>query len=232
MILEQSPDIVLCMGDFADMGSLSSYDKGKKSAELKRYKLDLSATHDALERINYPLNEYNKQRKNIRKGQRKFPRKMMLYGNHDQNRIMRAVNSSPELEGVLDVNDLKYRDYGWETYAFKQPVEIEGIWVSHYFVSGVKAEPIGGYNAASLLLQKNMSSCISAHSHLFDYAVRSRPDGTPVIGLVAGWYGETPTYDEATQNLWWSGLIMLNNVKNGYYDIEQFSIDRVQKLYG
>lgn len=232
MILEENPDIVVCMGDFADMNSLSSYDKNKKCFEGRRYKLDIQATHDALDKVNAPLEAYNKQRKNIKKGQRNLPRKVMLYANHDSARIKRAVENSPELDGVLDVSDLKYNEYGWETYPFKVPVNVEGIWFSHYFSSGLRGEPIGGENIAASLLHKNMASSICGHNHMFDYAIRYKPDGTPVIGISAGCYLLDATYDDAQINKWWKGLIWLRNVKSGVFDCEQISIERVQQLYG
>jgi len=41
------PNTIICMGDFASMDSLSSYDKGKKQFEGRRYKKDINHAHDA-----------------------------------------------------------------------------------------------------------------------------------------------------------------------------------------
>lgn len=231
MILERAPDIVVNIGDLANLNSLSSYDKGKKSAELRRYRSDIDCVHDALMRINKPLEDYNRQRKNIRKGQRKIPRKEEFDGNHEY-RIIRAIDNSPELAGTLSLDDLKYREFGWNTHPFKCSAEIEGVWFCHYYPSGVKGEPISGFNIAQSLISRNMVSSVCGHSHLFDYAIRSRPDGTKVIGLCVGCYVEDKTFDDATDQLWWSGIIELKNVKNGTFDLEQFSIERVKQLYG
>lgn len=231
MILEVNPDLIVCIGDFADLNSLSSYDRGKKSAELRRYRNDIQATHNALQRINGPLEEYNTQRKNIRKAQRASPRKIMVLGNHE-TRIIRAVEMAPELEGTLSIEDLAYERYGWQVVPFKRPIEIEGVYFSHYYPSGVKGEAISGFNIAANIIQKNMVSSVCGHSHLYDHAVRNRPDGTKVIGLCAGWYGEQPTFTDATENLWWSGLILLHEMHDGAFDTEQISIERVKKLYG
>lgn len=231
MILEVEPELVVCIGDFADLNSLSSYDKGKKSAELRRYRNDVNACHDALDRINKPLEEYNKQRKNIRKAQRIPPRKIMILGNHE-NRIERAVNMAPELEGTLSIEDLAYVRYGWQVVPFKRPIALEGVYFCHYFPSGVKGEPISGFNIASSIVGKNMVSSICGHSHLYDHAIRNRPDGSSVIGLCSGWYGEAPTYEDATDNLWWSGIILLQDMENGIFDVSQINIDRMRKIYG
>lgn len=231
MILEEEPDVVLCIGDFSDLNSLSSYDKGKKSAELRRYRNDVGAACDALTRINAPLKTYNETKRNVRKAQRKAPRKIMIMGNHEE-RINRAVNMAPELEGTLSLADLKYQEYGWEVQPYKRALELEGVWFNHYFPSGVKGEAISGFNIGANIVQKNMVSSVCGHSHLWDHAIRNRPDGSKVIGLCCGCYLESPTYDDATGNLWWSGLAMLHDVDSGVFDLEQLSIERVRQLYG
>lgn len=231
MILEMEPELVICIGDFADLNSLSSYDRGKKSAELRRYRHDLLACEDALIRVNRPLDVYNNRRTLSRKAKRIPPRKIMILGNHEE-RIIRAVNLAPELEGTLSLDDLKYVEYGWEVYPFKRPFTIEDTYFCHYFPSGVKGEAISGFNIASNIIQRNMVSSVCGHSHLYDHAIRNRPDGTKVIGLCSGWYGEQPTYSDATENLWWSGIIKLHNLNSGSFDVEQLSIERVRALYG
>ena len=49
------PNTIICMGDFASMDSLSSYDKGKKQFEGRRYKKDIDHAHDALDKFNKGL---------------------------------------------------------------------------------------------------------------------------------------------------------------------------------
>lgn len=232
MILEEDPDLVVQIGDFSDLNSLSSYDKGKRSAELRRYRHDINATHDALFRIDKPLKEYNERRKNIqKKSPRRVPRKIMVMGNHEA-RITRAVNLAPELEGTITLQDLGYEQHGWEVVPFKRTFEIEQVYFNHFFPSGVKGEPISGFNVASNVVAKNMVSSICGHSHLYDHAIRNRPDGTKVIGLCAGCYLEEATFDDATLNLWWSGLIKIHDMDNGAFDLEQIGIERVKQIYG
>ena len=230
MIIDLAPDIVVNLGDLADMPSLSSYDKGMKAFEGKRYKHDIAIVQDALQRIDKPFIEYNEKRKNIRKGQRKPPRKVITLGNHEF-RINRAVERQAELEGIISVDDLKYKEHGYEVVPFKKPIEIEGIWFCHYFASGVKGEAISGFNIASNLIAKNMVSSIVGHAHLWDMAVRAKPNGQKVIGLCAGWYGEQPTFTDATEQMWSSGVTLLKDVHEGVYDVEFYSISRIKRLY-
>ena len=59
-IVEKKPDVVICLGDFGDMPSLSSYDFGKKSFEGRRYRDDVAAVHAAMQVLLNPIIEYNK----------------------------------------------------------------------------------------------------------------------------------------------------------------------------
>jgi hypothetical protein len=229
-ILDRDPDIVVNIGDWADMNSLCSYDRGKKAFEGRRYRTDIDAAIEAHILTWGPLTKYNNQRKNIKKSQRRIPRKIITLGNHEF-RINRAVENSPEMEGIISVKDLKFEEFGYEVYKFKQPICVEGVWFCHYYPSGVKGESISGFNIASNLLAKNSVSSVCGHSHLFDHATRARPDGTKLIGLNVGCYLEDVTYEDATQTLWWAGLIELIDVHDGVFDVCQWSLERIRSNY-
>lgn len=73
LVLDIKPDYVVNLGDMYDMPSLSSYDKGKKSFEGRRYKRDIDAGIDANERY-----------WNILKApKKKLPKHFFTYGNHE-----------------------------------------------------------------------------------------------------------------------------------------------------
>src|SRR6476660_8388711 len=89
-IVEKQPDVIIQIGDFADMPSLSSYDVGKKAFEGRTYKADIEASYEAMSELIGPLYVYNLKQKANGKKQYK-PRKVLTLGNHEQ-RIERAVN--------------------------------------------------------------------------------------------------------------------------------------------
>lgn len=70
-ILDKKPDVIVQIGDFADMPSLSSYDKGKKSFEGRRYKKDIAAAREAMDRLLAPLKKYNAQQRATKHAQYK-----------------------------------------------------------------------------------------------------------------------------------------------------------------
>ena len=213
------PDTIICMGDFSSLDSLSSYDKGKKSFEGRRYKKDIDHAHDALEKFNKGLN-----------GRRS--RKVMLLGNHE-DRIDRIVDETPELDGTISTKDLKFKEFGWEVIAYQEPVAIDGVHYCHNYPTGIMGKPISGDNIARSLLLKNKVSSTVGHCHLFDYSMCTIPSGRKVLGLSAGCYlHHKEEYARNTQRLWWSGLIVKRNVKQGEYDIETIEYNTVKRRYG
>jgi hypothetical protein len=59
------------------------------------------------------------------------------------------------------------------------------------------------------------------------------PTGKKVIGLSAGCYlHHKEDYARATQRMWWSGLIVKRNVKNGEYDLETIQYNSIRRKYG
>ena len=213
------PDTIVCMGDFSSLDSLSSYDKGKKSFEGRRYKKDIDHAHDALEKFNKGLN-----------GRRS--RKVMLLGNHE-DRIDRIVDETPELDGTISTKDLKFKEFGWEVFAYQEPVAIDGVHYCHNYPTGIMGKPISGDNIARSLLLKNKVSSTVGHCNLFDYSMCTIPSGRKVLGLSAGCYlHHKEDYARNTQRLWWSGLIVKRNVRQGEYDIETVEYNTVKRRYG
>lgn len=230
LILDRQPDCIVNLGDLFNMDSLCQYDRNKKSFEGRRYRNDIRVGIDALEKIHGPFNAYNEQRRNSKKAKLPSPRKIITLGNHEY-RIVRAVENSAELDGFLSLDNLQLDYFDYEVVPYKKPIVIEGVWFNHFWASGVKGEAISGFNIASNILAKNSVSSICGHSHLWDMAIRSRPDGSKLIGLNAGCYLEETTFADATDQLWTSCLTILHDVHDGVFDIETISIERMRSVY-
>jgi hypothetical protein len=215
-IVEARPDVVICIGDFADMSSLSSYDKGTKGFEGRRYQRDIDAAIDANERLWAPLN------KGAKKGIRPWtPRKVMCLGNHE-NRIDRLVNAQAELDGKVSMADLQYERFGWEVVPFLTPIEIDTISYCHYFVSGVAGRAISGENIGKAMCNKLHVSAVQGHSHIFDHSERSLPTGRKIFGLSCGCFVHPEMiegWNLSFVHMWWAGVVVLEDLDGrGYYD--------------
>lgn len=180
-IVELKPDVLVQIGDFADMPSLSSYDVGKKSFEGRRYRADIEAANNAMATLLQPLQDFNKRA--IRNKEKQYrPKLVLTLGNHE-DRISRAVNNDPKLDGTIGLSDLKYSDYGWDVVPFLQPVVIDDIAYCHYFTTGIAGRPS---TSAQAQLAKQHMSCIAGHQQGLQIATGHRADGSRLTSIIAG----------------------------------------------
>lgn len=218
-IAEKRPDIVVCLGDFADMPSLSLYDKGKRTFEGRRYKADVSAAHDAMERLMTPIVQANGYK----------PELILTLGNHE-DRINRATLDDAKLDGTIGIHDLGYPEWGWQVHSFKEVVDVQGIHFSHFFYNPNTGYPWGG-NAHTKL--KNVGfSFVMGHQQGFDMAWRQLANGRRQLGMVAGsFYQHEEEYRGAQANNEWRGCVMLSEAKNGEADVMQISLDYLKRKF-
>lgn len=224
-IVEKKPDVIVCLGDFADMESLSSYDVGKKSFEGRRYTKDIEAAEEAMVALLSPLWEYNEQA--VRNKKKKYtPRMVLTLGNHEQ-RISRAVESDPKLEGLIKYEDLPYDN--WEVYDFLKPVFIDGVSYCHFYPTGVMGRPA---TTASAMVSKLHMSCIAGHQQGKQVAYGKRPDGSTITCIIAGsCYEHHEEYLGPQGNNHFRGIVVLNEVNNGTFDEMFVSLDYLKKRY-
>jgi len=227
MIVAEKPDRIVHLGDFADMESLSAYDKGKGSYEGRRYKADIEAAHRGMETLLGPLREYN-QRRLASKHALYRPPLDILYGNHE-HRICRTVDEEPMLDGTIGLEDLRYAEYGWTTHPFLEVVVIEGIAFSHFFTTGSMGRPA---SSAQAMLNKKFMSCIAGHQQGRQMARAYRADGRPITAIIAGsCYDHEERYLGPQGNKHWHGVVMLKNVENGSFDEHFIPLSDVKKDY-
>lgn len=227
-VVDKKPDVVVCLGDFADMPSLSSYDVGTKSFEGRRYKSDIEAAHQGMETLLEPIRRHNAH---ARKGHREryLPRFVLTLGNHE-NRINKVTNSDPKLDGTISIGDLNYEKYGWEVHKFLDVVVIDDIAYSHYFTSGVLGRPCT--SAAAQLAKKHMS-CIAGHQQGLQIHMTTRADGKRLTSIIAGsCYQHDEDYMGPQGNKHWRGCLMLHNVNQGEFDCVPVPLVYLERKYG
>lgn len=232
-MVHKQPDVVVMLGDFADMHSLSSYDMGRKAGEGARYRDDINAAQIAMKTLMGPLWEYNAHRVANKKSQYR-PRRILTLGNHE-NRINRHVDSYPILEGHLSTDDLGFKEMGWEVYDFLETVEVDGITYSHFFPRGPNGRVMQTYRgapSARAQAQRNGSSCTAGHLQGIDFSVVNTGNGM-MFGLIAGsCYLHEEAYLSPQETEYWRGIIMKNEVRNGKYDIMPVSLNYLERKYG
>ena len=226
-MVEKKPDTVICLGDFADLPSLSSYDVGKKSFEGRRYKDDVEASNYAMKTLLGPLGEYNLHASRNKKKQY-HPQMILTLGNHE-NRITRATENDPKLDGTIDLSDLNYAKYGWSVYPFLEVVMVDGIAYSHYFTTGVMGRPV---TSARALVTKKHISCIQGHNQKMEIYNEYRADGKCITGLFAGCcYLHDEDYLGPQGNNHFRGIHMLYEVDDGAFQCHSITLDYLLRRF-
>lgn len=229
-VIENQPDVVIDIGDSADMTSLCKYDIGHVRAEGRRYKDDLAAYHDAMRKLMAPINKYNNTHTKWKKKTYR-PRFVKCRGNHEY-RIHRAACENPAMYEHISYEDLKEQQYGWEVHDYLETVSINDIAYQHFFTSGIMGRPIGGINHAATLVRKGHMSCVCGHSHMRDFWEDTDASGRKVFGLVVGCYF-THNEEYTTENdRFWRGLVHLKRVYEGQAEPSFINIEEVRELYG
>ncbi len=226
--VDKRPDVIVIIGDWADMPSLSSYDVGKKSFEGRTYRDDILAANDGLQMLMAPIKaEIERREKNHRP--RWNPRLIVTLGNHE-HRINRAIEDDRKLEGLISTDDIFFRQWGFEVHPFLEVATVDGVAYSHYFVSGVMGRPV---TTARALLQKKYMSCVAGHQQGYDIATSYRGDGTRITAIIAGsCYLHDESYLNPQSNKHYRGLVMLHEVANGEFDEMKVSLGFLRERYG
>lgn len=226
-IVDKKPDVIVVIGDWADMCSLSSYDKGKKSFEGRTYRADILAANDGLQMLMAPI-EAESKRTYSSHIKRWVPRKIVTLGNHE-NRINRAIETQRELDGLISTDDLFFKQWGFEVYPFLQPITVDGVCYCHYFCTGQMGY---AYTTAAAMLKGHMSG-VAGHKQGKDIAHSKRLDGTRLTTMQIGsCYLHDEGYLNPQTNDHWRGIMMLNNVKNGEFDDMAVDLDFLKERYG
>lgn len=228
-VAQKMPDVIIHLGDHADLPSLSSYDKGKKSAEGKRLIKDIEASIEGMNKFLLPI-------KRVQDNQLKMfgqvfykPKMVLTLGNHEQ-RIARHVEANPELDGFVSYDSLKYKEMGWEVYDYLEPVVVDGVTYIHYFPNPFTGKPYGG--TALNMLQKVGCSFTQGHKQTLDVATRTMHTGEQQWAIICGAsYPHDEGYKGYTGNKHWRGIIVKHEVKDGSYDPLFVSMEYLRERY-
>jgi hypothetical protein len=227
-IVDYLPDVIVHLGDHWDMRSLSSHDTaGSLPMEGSRYDDDIRCGNDAFARLVAPMQKEIKRRERGHRI-RWTPECHFLFGNHE-NRINRAVTKEPKFIGTMD--ERHCLTPGFIRHPFLEVVKIDGIRYSHYFQNVNSSKAIGG--SIDNRLNRIGESFVQGHEQGFLYGCRQFPTGQTRHGLVCGsYYLHDEDYKGRQGNGHWRGIVVLNEVHDGAYDIMPLSNKYMQRKFG
>lgn len=218
--------VVIHLGDHWDMASLSSYDKGKKAMEGRRYVEDVKAGNEGLKLLDLPTKTRNTVEAKAKHKQWR-PEKHLLRGNHE-DRITRAAEMDAQLAGLIDLSDLETRD--WQVHDFLEVVMLDGIAYSHYFYNPMTGRPYAGQNLETRLKTIGHSFTMG-HQQGLKWGRVDTTEG-PHIGLIAGsCYLHDEQYMGPQGNHHWRGIVVCHQVEGGDYDPMMVNLDYLCRKY-
>ena len=226
-IVEYKPDVIVVMGDWWDLPSLSMHDApGSKEAEGRRVKPDIDAGNEGFQRLIAPMKA--EIARLIRNKEKQWhPECHFLFGNHE-DRLSRAIFRDPKWEGLLSLDALE--TLGFIRHPFLRIANIDGIKYSHYFPNPFSGRPIGGTIVNRL--GHIGSSFVQGHQQGFLYASKQYPDHIK-HGIVCGrFYMHHEHYrSEDVQKSEWNGVLVLNQVDKGDFDLMPLRMSYLAKKF-
>ena len=229
-LYDLKPDMVVDLGDGADMRSLNTFDTRYPQAIVSQsYQADIDHYNDAMERMRWKF-RYHK---------RKRPVYIGFEGNHE-HRIKKAISHDPRLEGQrygISFGHLQtghwFDEYHEYTNSAPALASYDGVVYGHYVASGNFGSAMATKHHGYSLVEKLASSATVGHTHKFSYFYKGDARPTPLHGLVVGCFkgAEEGWAGQANQE-WRKGLVVKREVSNGDYDMEWISLKRLENMYG
>lgn len=232
-LVDKRPDIVVNIGDFITLDSLSAWDTDKRrKMEMRRYDKEIQSGKEALAALWQPAIEYNKYAKR-RKKKAYIPTYIHLEGNHEE-RAERYLDYNPHLEGKIDV----YRDLELETYSAKW-IKYRNYWVHNGIMFSHipfqrNGRPLTGQDLCRKALTLTNYSIIFGHSHRFgvDNVHRFGAKHLQQALNIGCYFEHQPDYVEGSPTDYWRGVVVLDNYKSHRFDIQTYSLSSIRSTYG
>lgn len=225
-IYDKKPDMVIDLGDGADMKSLNSYDTRYPQALVAQsYERDIEVYNDAQKRL----------RQKFKKAKKRRPSWIGFEGNHE-NRIKKYLAENPRMEGQthgVSFSHLQtekwFDEYHEYEYGGPAIANYNGVDFSHFFSSGNFGTATSGLHHAFTVINNRHNSSVCGHSHKRNLYFK---DGAGSIGMVVGCYKGHEEGWAGQANLdWWHGVVLMKDVDNGMFEPEFYSMKELEREY-
>jgi hypothetical protein len=224
----RKPDVVVDIGDSADLPSLFGYEQGAKGPlfEGRSFWRDVDCYVDAKVQFRAGLDGYE-------------CRLVKCDGNHE-DRIGRFLEADPRFAGVIGPHNLMDEELGWERYPFLDIVEVDGVAYSHYFKAKASQRPVTGVVQTRSVIQSRPGSWsrVFGHTHMYQYYETSDGSaaGRKITSINCGCYfprdsaGHNWAGDDV--NHWRAGILMLRVFEGQVLGHEWISMEEIQDAFG
>jgi UDP-2,3-diacylglucosamine pyrophosphatase LpxH len=231
-IVDKKPDYIIIMGDFLTLNCLSAWDKDKrKKMEGRRYSKEIAAGNDALDRLHSEIIKYNKQKRKNKEKQYK-PTLIFLEGNHSE-RLRRYLDYDPTFDGHVSIEkDLRLKERGYQFIPYREYYYVNKIGFTH--IPFNKSGPISGVDITRKAQMVTISSVVFGHTHE-QHLSHIHKEGMPHLQDTYNcgcFFDKKEDYVQGCVTNYWRGLTLLNNWKEGRFDVDSYSLGRLERMYG
>jgi len=215
---DEGVDVVVNIGDFADMPSLSFFGKNKAEIEGARVADDLAYTKEMNDLFNDALDGHD-------------PYKIMTLGNHE-HRLHRLENDDPQMKGVFGDDPWGYEEAGYYVYPYMDIVKINGVAFSHAFINPTSLMGSIQGGSADIRMKNIGFPHVAGHQHgPLIHGQRMLGDGSPLSTLILGCaHTENHAYWGKGKDVY-RGAAILRNVRNGSYDPDIRYLGNIMRDY-
>lgn len=234
LIVEQKPDLIVEIGDFMTVDSLSSWNKNKRlTMEDARFALEQDIAVKALSRLFAPLHVLQEKQRKHHSGIYR-PTTVHCMGNHE-DRIYRYAETHPEMSLTL------FRDLAAifspfdHVIEYKEYYESEGILFTHA-PCNAGGKPVSGKYAMARAVNLVQKSTVFGHLHRREMQnlARHGMEKQDVIQVMSGgaFFEGVDEYVRGATNHYCRCVQILHQWGYGRFDAEEWSIERLRYYYG
>ena len=166
-----SPDVIVILGDFADLYSCSRFDKDpRRRLRLEEEAYEVNCCLDELDELG-------------------ASRKIFVEGNHEFRLERLLKSAAPGLVGSLNIDELFHlKERKWKYVPYQTHCKLGETYLTH---------DVGhaGVNAVRQTQAVYQASVMFGHTHKIDYRVTGNAEGKPQIACTVGWLGDPRAID-------------------------------------
>jgi hypothetical protein len=198
--------------------------------EGRRYSKEIAAGNEALDRLLADVLKYNNRRKKYKEKQYK-PELVYIMGNHE-DRLDRYLAYDPTFEGAVSLEkDLKLNERGFIVVPYREYHYIGDIGFTH--IPHNKISAISGVDITRKAQLVTVKSCVFGHTHE-EHLSHIHKEGMPHLQDTYNcgcFFDKKEDYVHGRVTNYWRGLSLLHNWKEGRFDVESWSLGRLERKY-
>lgn len=230
-IIDHKPSHIVFIGDFITLNCLSAWDRDKRAKmENRRYAAEIEAGNAALDLTFTPMMKYNNRRRRLKMAQYK-PTVVYIEGNHEE-RLTRYFDYDPTFQGHISIQkDLKLADRDIEWVGYRDYYYINDVAFTH--IPHNKVQPISGMDITRKAQGVMIKSGVFGHTHE-QHLSHVHKEGMPHLQDTYNcgcFISKKEDYVHGRVTNYWRGITLLHIWKSGRFDINSYSLGRLERMY-